>query len=149
MKQLTIAVLLRILLLITFSTHLFNIVDSEQNSLVGPRLYSMISLWIISLLIFIQQYKYTKSRQDGRINLKELILPEFNSNDEREVELTGLASKVAFSTITAFSFILITLFSIILIADFQTTFFAYFAIISVPISGLIAYYFSYRYHYLR
>lgn len=150
MKKLTIAVSLRILLLITFGLNLFNIVNSDtQGSLLGPQLYSRISLWLVLLLIFIQQYKYMKSRPDGRIILKELVLPEFNSADEREAELTGKASKAAFATTIAFSLILVLIFSFILIFDVDSTLFSYLAIVSVPIAGLIAYYFSYRYHYLR
>ena len=150
MKELTIAVSLRILLLITFSINLFYIVDSDTSeSTMGPQLYSRIFLGFIFLLIFNQQYKYMKSRPDGRIILKELIVPEFNSGDEREVELTRVASKVAFSTVIISSFILSFIFSFILVLDSNPTFFAYLTIVSVPISGLIAYYFSYRYHYLR
>lgn len=150
MKKLTIAVSLRILLLITFSLNLFTIVNSDtQDSLLGPQLYSRISFSVILLLIFIQQYKYRKSRPDGRILLKELILPEFNSADERKAELIGKASKSAFATTIAFSLILVVIISFILISDIDSTLLAYLAIVSVPISGLIAYYFSYRYHYLR
>lgn len=144
MKKLTIAVSLRILLLITFCFHLYIIVHSNTD-----RLYSLFPIWLVFLLIFIQQYKYKKSRPDGRIILKELILPEFNSKDEREAELTGKASKAAFATVIAFSLLLLFVFSFILIFDINSTFWAYIAIISVPISGLITYYFSYRYYYLK
>lgn len=150
MKKLTIAVSLRILLLITFSLNLFYIVHfNADGSLSGGRLYSQLSLFLVLLLIFIQQYQYKKSRPDGRIILKELILPEFNSADEREAELTRKASKAAFSTVIAFPLILVPIFSVILISDIDPTFIAYLAIASVPISGLIAYYFSYRYYYLQ
>lgn len=144
MKKLTFAVSLRILLLITFCFHLYIIVHSNTD-----RLYSLFPIWLVFLLIFIQQYKYKKSRPDGRIILKELILPEFNSEDEREAELTGKASKAAFATVIAFSLLLLFVFSFILIFDINSTFWAYIAIISVPISGLITYYFSYRYYYLK
>lgn len=144
MKKLTIAVSLRILLLITFCFHLYNMAHSNTD-----RLYSLFPIWLVFLLIFIQQYKYKKSRPDGRIILKELILPEFNSEDEREAELTGKASKAAFATVIAFSLLLLFIFSFSLIFDINSTFWAYIAIISVPISGLITYYFSYRYYYLK
>ena len=150
MRKLTIAVSLRILLLITFSLYLFNIAHSDtQNILSGARLYSTLSFWLVLLLIFIQQHKYKKSRPDGRIILKELILPEFNSVDEREALLTGKASKAAFATVIAFSFILVFIFSFILIFDVDPTFLGYLAILSVPISGLVAYFLSYRYYYSK
>lgn len=69
MRKLTIAVSLRILLLITFIFHLFAIVDSHTG-----QLYSLFSLSLVSLLIFIQQYKYKKSRLDGRSILKEFFI---------------------------------------------------------------------------
>lgn len=126
--------------------NLFHITIENTNS--SPQIFSLLSFKLVLLLIFIQQYRYAKSRPDGRVILKELILPEFNSEDEREAELTGKAAKAAFSTIIIFSLFLTVLISLP-IFDTASTFWTYIAITSIPISGLIAYYFSYRYYYLR
>lgn len=150
MGNLRTAITLRILILITASLFMYSRVTfGPGNLLTGSQRYITFSFWIVCFLIYVQQYRYEKSRANGRIILKEMILPEFNSDDEREAVLTGKAAKAALATIIVFSVFLIFGFSFILTFDVNLPLLLYFAIITVPISGLIAYYFSYRYYYLN
>ena len=151
MRSLTIAISLRVLLIITFSLYAFGIIyNSSPTSLSSSRLYFTLSFWIVLGLIHFQQYKFIKNSPDGRFIIKELILPEFNSNDEREAEITGKAAKNAFSAILIFT--PISLATMALALTFEGEFPLMLSLLiasSIPISGLVAYYFSYRYHYLR
>ena len=82
--------------------------------------------------------------------MKEMILPEFNSNDEREAVITGKAAKDALSAILIFTPIAIAAMALVL--TFEGEFPLMLSLLiasSIPIAGLIAYYFSYRHHYLR
>lgn len=82
--------------------------------------------------------------------MKEMILPEFNSNDEREAEITGKAAKDALSAILIFT--PFTLATIALALTFEGEFPLMLSILiasSIPIAGLITYYLSYLHHYLQ
>jgi len=82
--------------------------------------------------------------------MKEMILTEFNSNDEREAEITGKAAKDAFSAMLVFTPIVLGAQALILTSDVQLPLMMILLITSsIPIAGLIAYYFSYRHHYLQ
>ncbi len=149
MKNLTIAISLRVLIIITFSLNAFGIIYYDSpTSFNSPSFYFMLSFWIVIGLIHLQMYKHIKNSPDGRFIMKELILPEFNSKDEREAELTGNAAKAAFSVVLIYTpFVMCIPF--LFIGEDYVLFAAFTAFASIPIAGLIAYYFSYRYHYLQ
>ncbi|MBO0586057.1 hypothetical protein [Sporosarcina sp. E16_8] len=82
--------------------------------------------------------------------MKEMILPEFNSNDEREAIITGKAAKNALLAILILT--PIALATMALMLTFEGKFPIMLTILtaaSIPITGLITYYFSYRHHYLQ
>ena len=84
--------------------------------------------------------------------MKEMILPEFNSNDEREAVITGKAAKDALSAILIFTPIALMASGLVLILTYDGKFPLMMTLLiasSIPIVGLIAYYFSYRHHYLQ
>ena len=154
MKNLTIAISLRVLLIITFSLNAFGILYYDSpTSFNSPRFYFMLSFWIVIGLIHLQMYKHIKNSSDGRFIMKELLLPEFNSKDEREAELTGNAAKSAFSVVLIYTPFVMCIPFIFFREDYVLFMsfiaFAFIAFASIPIAGLIAYYFSYRYHYLQ
>jgi hypothetical protein len=153
MKNLTIAISLRVLIIITFSLHMTgNIYYDSTTSLSSPRFYFTLSFWIVLGLICFQQYKFRKNSTDGRFIMKEMILPEFNSNDEREAEITGKAAKDAFSAILIFTPIVLVALGLLLILTYDGKLPLMMTLLtasSIPIVGLIAYYFSYRHHYLQ
>ena len=99
MKNVTIAISLGVLIIITFSLNALGIsyYDSPA-SFSSPRFHFMLSFWIVIGLIHLQ-YKHIKNSPDGRFMLKEIILPEFNSKEVREAELTKNAVKAAFSVV--------------------------------------------------
>lgn len=151
MKSLTIAISLRILLILTFSLRLFDIkYHGSPGSLSSSNFYLSFPFWLVLLLILFQQHHFRKNSPDGRFIMKEMILPEFNSNDEREAELTGIAAKDAFSALLIFTPIAFFVLGISLILEGMfPQMMIFLAVSSIPISGLIAYYFSYRHHYLQ
>lgn len=110
----------------------------------------MLSFRIVLGLICFQQYKHRKNSPDGRFIMKEMILPEFYSNDEREAVITGRAVKDALSAILLFTPIALAAMALALIFEGEFRLMLSLLIASsIPIAGLIAYYFSYRHHYLR
>ncbi|WP_203246706.1 hypothetical protein [Sporosarcina beigongshangi] len=151
MKNLTIAVILRILLFITLSLYAFNLLHSGASDyLRNSNIYLALPFWIVVLIIQIREYKYSKSQTDGRFIMKDLILPELSSKDEREMELTGKAAKDALSAVLVFSPISIVLLGITMLSESTLPLLLTFLLVAtIPIVGLITYYFSYRRHYLR
>ncbi|MBO0602657.1 hypothetical protein I2483_13400 [Sporosarcina sp. E16_3] len=155
MKNVTIAISLRVLVTITFSLYAFSIFNydsptSLSSSSSSSRLYIMLSFWIVLGLIHFQQYKYIKNSPDGRFIMKEMILPEFNSNDEREAVITGKAAKNALLAILILTPIALATMALILTFEGKYPILLTLLIASsIPIAGLITYYFSYRHHYLQ
>ncbi|MEK4714283.1 MULTISPECIES: hypothetical protein [Sporosarcina] len=82
--------------------------------------------------------------------MKEMIFPEFYSNDEREAVITERAAKDALSAILLFTPIALVAMALALIFEGKFRLMVSLLIASsIPIAGMIAYYFSYRHHYLR
>lgn len=94
MKNLTVAIVLRILFFITLALFAFN-----TGRFTSYSFYFTLPYWIILFLLYLQMKKQYKSEPDGRPSTKDLVLPEFSSKDEREIELTGKAAKSALSAI--------------------------------------------------
>ena len=153
MKSVTMAISLRVLIIITFSLHMTGIFYYDSTtSLNSPRLYFTLSFWFILGLICFQQYKFRKKSPDGRFVMKEMILPEFNSNDEREAVITGKAARDALSAILIFTPIALMASGLVLILTYDGKLPLLMTLLitsSIPIVGLITYYFSYRHHYLQ
>ena len=153
MKSLTIAVSLRIFALLMVSLYMFAFHDFKFLLMIfcvdcNPYIFGgfMIALMLMSR----QQHIYKRNHPTGRLTYQERVLPEFNSNDERESELTGRAAKTAFSLIILLTPITLVLLGFIIISESEhILFYTYLAFISLPIIGLIAYYFSYRHSLLK
>ncbi|TQR17949.1 hypothetical protein [Psychrobacillus soli] len=165
MRTLLITIILRILLIISFAVHVFPSMKSSQLSkmLMNKQIsydfyvengiysnYYSIPFFILVLLNVWFTYFNSKKRNNGRILMKEIVIPEVNlDDDERESEITGKSAKVAFSVIIVFSFLLLSLFPM------ATTFFdeliAYsvFAVAALPIIGLLTYLITYKVLYSR
>lgn len=119
--------------------------DALRKSII-PYQFALMIFIIFSSIV---NFKNKKLRADGRINLREYLLPEFNHSDERESTLTGKAAKASLAIIIAYTGIL--LFSYALLIDTFKTMpsLVIFTTASIPIVGLIAYYLSYRYYYAK
>lgn len=101
-------------------------------------------------LLYLQSKKQYKGQPDARPLTKDLVLPEFSSRDEREMELTGKAAKDALSAVLLSTPVLLTLMAMTMVSESTLSLFLTFlCVVSIPIVGLIAYYFSYRHHYLQ
>lgn len=73
--------------------------------------------------------------------MKVMILPEFNSNDERKAEITGKAVKDAFSALLIFTPIVLVALGLVLILTYDGKFRLMMTLLiasSIPIAGLIA-----------
>jgi len=152
MKNLTIAVTLRIFTLLMLSLYMLIFYDFYNLSdiLRGLNPFLFVGFMIALLLMSRQQHIYKKNHPTGHLAYQERVLPEFNTNDERESELTGKAAKTAFSIIILTTPILLVLLGFIMIAESaHALHYTYLAFISLPIIGLLAYYFSYRHYYLK
>lgn len=145
MKNLTIATILRILFFVTFALYAFT---ASKSPALG--LYFTPPYWIVLFLLYLQMKKQYKSEPDGRPRTKDLVLPEFASKDEREIELTGKAAKDALSAVFLSTPVFLVLASATMIFEGTLALLLPFLlIVAIPIVGLITYYFSYRHHYLQ
>lgn len=151
MKNLTIAILLRVSLLVIICFYLFEISNfSTSNYSIGINPYIIIALPILLLLMSRQQHVYKKSRPNETIRYREKILPEFNIKDEREAEITGYAAKNALSFILMFTPIAMMLVAYLLYYENPySILFAFLTIAALPIIGLVVYYITYRNDYLK
>ena len=142
MKNLTIAILLRVSLLVIICFYLFEISNfSTSNYSKGINPYIIIAFPILLLLMSRQQHVYKKSRPNDTIRYREKILPEFNIKDEREAVITGYAAKNALSFILIFTPIAMTLVAFLFINENPYSMLLIFlTIAAVPIIGLIVYY---------
>lgn len=164
MKNLTITVILRILLIISFAILAF--VNLKNNQLSDMFLNNEISFdyyidnrlnagWygLLVVLMGIINSSYTqyqsKKRNNGRIKMKEVVIPEMTHDDEREFEITGKSAKAAFSVMFVFIFPLLISFSLIPYAINAPLTYAIFAIATLPIIGFITYLITYKVLYSR
>ncbi|QFF99112.1 hypothetical protein PB01_09865 [Psychrobacillus glaciei] len=155
MKNLLITIVLRILLIISFAIFAFVLVKNAQLSdmflkreisfeyymenEVNTGLYNVVALFFATLNSWYTHYQ-SKKRNNGRIIMKEIVIPEMIHDDERESEITGKSAKAAFSIMFVFSFILMASFSLVPYALNNPLSYAVFAIASLPIVGFIAYF---------
>lgn len=147
MKDLTIAIALRIIFIISICLLTFSILHNTGLSQNSSHLYYQAFTLLSLLLIYFHQRKHIKEN-DGRITFHGHIIPEFNPQDEREHQISGEAYKIAFSTILVISLLVIwtAAFFQIFESSMQPLFISL-SIGFIPISGLLAYFFSYRYQY--
>lgn len=149
MRDLGIAISLRIILIIAFSLLMFSVLHNTGANQNSSHLFYQAFVLLSLLLIYFYQRKHIK-KNGGRIAFFGHIIPEFNPQDEREHQISGEAYKIAFSTILVISFLVI--WGVAFFQLFENTLqplFIFLSIGFIPISGLLAYFFSYRYQYKK
>ena len=153
MKSLSIAISLRVSTLLILCVYMFNFYSlnaSYNNFLLAINPYILIIFMVLLLLMSREQHIHIKSHPDKPIRLRERILPEFNTYDEREAEITGKAAKTAFSLILIYTPFAIAIVAFLLYYGKSYSVLSTFLVIaSIPIAGLVAYYTMYRHHYLK
>ncbi|MDI2588841.1 hypothetical protein OR571_17470 [Psychrobacillus sp. NEAU-3TGS] len=164
MRILTVTVILRILLIISFAVLAF--VNLKNNQLSDMFLNKEISFdyyrenrinagfyGLIAIIIGMINSSYTqhlsKKRNNGRIKMREVVIPEMTHEDERESEITGKSAKAAFSVIVVFTIPLLISFSMIPYAIHSPLNYAIFAIAILPIVGFITYLITYKVLYSK
>lgn len=165
MRKLSITIILRILLIISFAILVFMQVKATQlsqlflNKEISYEYYKEHDInngWftVIFLVLAMINSMYTqyisKKRNNGRILMKEIVLPEVNlDNDERELEITGKSAKAAFSVIIVATFIMLTIFTLVIPYLENPLPYSVFLIAALPIIGLLAYFIAYKVLYAR
>ncbi|SES12333.1 hypothetical protein [Psychrobacillus sp. OK032] len=165
MRNLQITIILRILLILTFAMHMLPSVKSTQlsNMLMNKQIsydfyvsnqinsnYYSIPFFILVLLNVWFTYFNSKKRNNGRILMKEIVIPETNlDDDERESEITGKSAKAAFSVVIVFSFVILSLFPMAISFFNELAAYSVFAVAALPIIGLITYFITYKVLYSR
>lgn len=167
MKKSTIGIvgiILRILSIISIALYVYyNFKIDEFNSLIDNgeialaeynELKNSIRFYVYAPIIFLIvdgffSISIKKNRADRNISFREYMLPEFNYADERESVLTGKAARISLAVIIVYTTLL--LFSYIFFVDVFniTPLLLVLTTTSTPIIGLIIYYLSYRYYYLK
>jgi len=164
MRILSISVFLRILLITSFALVAFMQVKVIQlsemflNSKISYEYYkeneintSYGFIFIILALINSWYTNYiSKKRNNGRILMRELVIPEMNLNDdEREAEITGKSAKVAFSVIIIATFLVLAFFVLVIPYLNNPLPYSVFTIAALPMIGLLTYFITYRVLYSR
>jgi len=117
---------------------------------MGINPYILIAFMILLLFMSRQQHIYKKSRPNETIRYREKVLPEFNINDEREAEITGYAAKNALAFILMYSPFALAIVAFLLYNENPYSILLIFlTIATIPVIGLIVYYFTYRNDYLK
>lgn len=165
MRNLTITIILRILLIISFALLAFMQVKHSQLSDmllnkeityefylendINTGLYGLIFVVLAMINSSYTQY-LSKKRNNGRILMKEIVIPEVNLvDDERESEITGKSAKAAFSVIIVATFVMLAAFAVFIQHLDNALSYAVFAIAALPIIGLLTYLISYKVLYSR
>ncbi|MDW0118212.1 hypothetical protein QTL97_14865 [Sporosarcina thermotolerans] len=149
MRDLTIAIVLRIMLIVAFCLLMFSVLHNTGANHNSSHLYFQAFVLLSLLLIYFHQRKHIK-KNGGRIAFYGHLIPEFNPKDEREQQISGDAYKIAFSTMLVISVVVISSVAFFQIFDgILQPLFIFLSIGFIPISGLLAYFFSYRHHYKK
>jgi hypothetical protein len=151
LKNLTIAILLRVSLLIIICFYLFEVINfSTSKYSIGINPFIFIAFLVLLLLMSRQQHVYKKSRPNETIRYRDKILPEFNIKDEREAEITGYAAKNALSFILMFTpFAMVFVSYLFYYENPYSILLTFLTIAALPISGLVVYYITYHNDYLK
>ena len=92
----------------------------------------------------------SKKRNNGRILMSEIVIPEMNLNDdERDAEITGKSAKAAFSVIIVATFVVLAFFALVIPYLDDPLPYSVFTIAALPIIGLLTYFITYRVLYSR
>jgi len=165
MRNMSISIVLRILLIISFALLAFMQVKDIQlsdmffNKQISYEYYkkndintSLYGLFFAVLTVinsWFTQY-LSKKRNNGRILMNEIVIPEMNLNDdEREAEITGKSAKAAFSVIIVATFIVLAFFALVIPYLDNPLPYSVFTIAALPIIGLLTYFITYRILYAR
>lgn len=165
MNKFPLAIIIRTLLFIAIGFHVLHAFKvAEFESLLEQRIISFeryielrdgiryyLLFFPLCLLINVL-YSWRKSkrrRSDGRIDLREFLLPEFNYDDERETEITGKAAKASLAVILIYTAFVSLSYVLLIYSNFPSATYMIFATLSIPVVGLITYYSSYRYYYAK
>lgn len=160
--KLYFTIILRILLYVSLAVMVYDIVRVEQKfELLGRGYIEEFSLnignhqvgvvfivttIILAIMNVIQLFVMQKKKQS---QVEDYILPEYDSTDERSVEITGKAVRIAFVFILVYS--LFVLGSYIYVPNYflDYVWFPMFTTASIPVVGLIVYLISFKVLYTR
>lgn len=164
MNKFPVAIIVRILLFIAIGFYVFHgFKVAEFESLLEQKSISFekyielrdgIRFYLLFFPLFflidgLYSWRKYKKRPDGRIILREFLLPEFNYDDEREAELTGKAAKASLAGLLIYTAFISLSYVLVIYSEFPATTYMIFATLSIPIVGLIIYYTSYRYYHAK
>lgn len=156
-----LTVILRCLLYASLAFMVYDVVRVEQQFELLGRGYIdefsvYISNWpgqvvfvitIILLVVNIIQLIVVKRNKQAKV--KEYLLPEYDVSDERSVETTGKAVRIAFVFILLYSFIIIGSYMFVPNYFLDYVWYPMFSTASIPIIGLIVYLISFKILYYR
>lgn len=154
--NMSITVLLRILFFASFALMVYDFVRLEQQFELMERGYTEgFSTYIVNwpgklflvltiLLLVVNVIQFIVLRKRKHAHLKEYILPEYDVADERSVEITGKAVRIAFVFILLYSFLVIGSYMLIPNYFLDYVWYPMFTTASIPILGLLVYLISYR-----
>lgn len=149
MRDLTIAISVRVLFILAFCLKLFTIVYYEPGA-YGTVEVSVTIFFFLTIVLLMLQFRKNMKRNDGRIVFNGHIVPEFNSSNEQEERMSGEAYKIAFSAVIVVSFLVIyaSIFVLLSNAAIQPLYILL-GIGFIPITGLITYVLAYRHQYIK
>ncbi|MGD6801906.1 hypothetical protein ACQCVK_19925 [Rossellomorea vietnamensis] len=159
--KLYMIVLLRSLLFVSLAIMVYDVVWIQQqfelmgrgyiegfsanvSTLMG-QVFIVITI-ILVILNVIQMFAMKKKRQ---AKVEDYILPEYDASDERSVEITGRAVRIAFGFILLSSFLLLGSYMLVPTYFLDFVWYPMFTTAAIPIIGLAAYLISFKVLYSR
>lgn len=151
MKNVYLAVGLRILLFVSLAVMTFDFLKTGQLFILMDRGYLdsfsvMINNWpgylmlaVLVLFVLANALHFLRLRKIKNTDIRDFITFEYDATDERSIAHTRKAVSYAFSGILIYSFFMIGSFMFIPNYFLDHIWYPLFAVASIPISGLIIY----------
>ncbi|WP_042220673.1 hypothetical protein [Oceanobacillus manasiensis] len=161
--RLTFTVILRSLLFVSLAVMVYDSVRVEQKfELLGRGYIDGFSVnisnqaGIIFLVIFILffilnviQIVVMKRNKSKQAKVEDYLLPEYDTSDERAVDITGRAVRFSFGFILMYTFIILGSYMFIPTYFLDYVWYPMFSTASIPVFGLIVYLISFKILYAR
>lgn len=142
------AIILRIVLVTTFGLQMLRVTEFGTEHFSTTTKLVLRILFVLTIVVMHFHQRKISKTSGGLILYNGHIIPALNPSDEREKEVNGEAYKIAFSSMFVVSFIVIGLAAVFTLLEQTIQIPAiFFSIAIIPISGLIAFYVSYRHYY--
>ncbi|MFC4025536.1 hypothetical protein ACFOUV_17285 [Oceanobacillus longus] len=159
--KLYFTVILRSLLYVSLAIMVYDFVKVEQQFELLRRGYinefsvsignqaGLVFVVITIILAIMNVIQLLVMKKNKQAKVEDYMLPEYDSSDERSVEITGKAVRFAFVFVLLYSFLVLGSYMFIPTYFLDYVWYPMFTTASIPVVGLIAYLISFKVIYSR